>query len=97
MIVVNYPSSVLETLPREFLSFMYKVTKPKPKLYRQPDQGETIEKSFLLQLQETSCLQSLKLMRDFNHMDVFWESNTAASKQSRRLLACVSDNFLVQV
>lgn len=50
MIVVNYPSSVLETLPREFLSFMYKVTKPKPKLYRQPDQGETIEKSFLLQL-----------------------------------------------
>lgn len=34
---------------------------------------------------------------DFNHSDVCWESNTVGCKQSRRLLECTENNFLVQV
>ncbi|XP_068520926.1 uncharacterized protein [Anas acuta] len=65
--------------------------------YRPPDQGEPFDEAFLLQLQEAPCSRALILMGDLNHPDVCWESYTAGSKQSRRLLECVEDNFLVQV
>lgn len=37
------------------------------------------------------------LMRDLNHLDVYWESNTASCKQTRSLLECSENNFLVQI
>ncbi|GAB0206445.1 hypothetical protein GRJ2_003110100 [Grus japonensis] len=36
--------------------------------YRPPDQGEPIDKAFLLQLQEASCSQALILLGDFDHL-----------------------------
>ncbi|XP_035169883.1 uncharacterized protein LOC118159406, partial [Oxyura jamaicensis] len=65
--------------------------------YRPPDQGESVDEAFLLQLQELSCSQALILMEDFNHPDICWGSGTAGSRQSRRFLEFVEDNFLVQV
>ncbi|GAB0204009.1 mitochondrial enolase superfamily member 1 [Grus japonensis] len=62
-----------------------------------PDQGEPIDKAFLLQLQEASCLQALILLGDFNHPDICWKSSMATYRQSRRLLECIEDNFLSQV
>lgn len=56
-----------------------------------------MDEAFLLQLKEGSCSQLLILMRNFNHLDVCWESNTMGSKQSRGLLYCIEDNFLIQV
>jgi len=37
------------------------------------------------------------LMGVFNYPSVYWESNTAGCKQSRRLLEYAEDNFLVQL
>lgn len=37
------------------------------------------------------------LLKDFNHPDICWESSTVSCKQSRRLLECVEDNFLIRV
>jgi len=34
---------------------------------------------------------------DFNHPDISWKSSTASCRQSRRLLECIKDNFLIQV
>ncbi|GAB0207924.1 hypothetical protein GRJ2_003258100 [Grus japonensis] len=36
-------------------------------------------------------------MGDFNHPDICWRDNTAGHKQSRKILECVDDNFLLQV
>ena len=36
-------------------------------------------------------------MGDFNHSNICWRDNTAWHKQSRRLLECIDDNFLLQV
>lgn len=36
-------------------------------------------------------------MRNFNHLDVFWENNMRACNKYRRFLECVDQNFLVQV
>jgi len=65
--------------------------------YRPPDQGETVDEAFLLQLQEASCSQALVLMGDFSHLDICWNSGMAGDRQSRRFLESVEDNFLVQV
>ncbi|GAB0203436.1 hypothetical protein GRJ2_002809200 [Grus japonensis] len=65
--------------------------------YRPLNQGEPIDKAFLLQLQEASCSQALILLGDFNHPDICWKSSTASCRQSRRLLECIEDNFLSQV
>jgi len=65
--------------------------------YKLPCQGESVDEAFLLQLQEALCLQALILMGDFKCLNVCWESHTAGCKQSRRLLECITDNFLVQV
>ena len=38
--------------------------------YRPPDQGEPVDKAFLLQLQEVLHLQSHIQTKDFNHSDI---------------------------
>jgi len=38
--------------------------------YRLPDQEESTDEAFLLQLQEASCSQVLVLLGDFNHTDI---------------------------
>ncbi|PKU41811.1 glycerol kinase [Limosa lapponica baueri] len=43
--------------------------------YRPPNQGEPIDKAFLLQLQEASHSQALILLGDFNHPDICWKSS----------------------
>jgi len=63
--------------------------------YRPPGQAEPVDKAFLLQLQEASCLQDLILTGDFNHSDIFWENNTASCKQSQRILGSAYDNSLL--
>lgn len=42
--------------------------------YRLLDHGDPAHEAFLLQLEETSCSQTL-LMGDFNHLNICWESN----------------------
>ena len=54
--------------------------------YMPRDQGEPVDKAFLLQLQEVPHSQALVLMGDFNHPDVCWDSGMAGSRQSRRFL-----------
>jgi len=65
--------------------------------YRPPDQGEPVDKAFLLQLQEVSHLWGLVWMGDITHLDICWDSSIAGGRKSRRLLESVEDNFLVQV
>lgn len=65
--------------------------------YRPPNQEELADEALLLQLQETSCSQSLILLEDFRHLDVCWESHITGSKQFRRLLESIEDIFLIQV
>ena len=50
--------------------------------YRPPDQGESFDEAFLLQLQEALCLQALTLMGDFNHPDICWNSCMEGDRQS---------------
>ncbi|PKU32237.1 tbc1 domain family member 4-like [Limosa lapponica baueri] len=42
-------------------------------------------------------VQTLILIGDFNRLDIYWKSSTVNCKQSRRLLECIEDNFLVQL
>jgi len=60
--------------------------------YRPPDQGQPTDEAFFLELQETSHSQSLI----FNHPNICWKSSMASSRQSRRFLECIEDNFLSQ-
>ncbi|KAK4827189.1 hypothetical protein QYF61_015151 [Mycteria americana] len=64
---------------------------------RPPDQGEPTDETFFLQLWEASCSQSLVLLGDVSHPDICGKSSTASSRQSRKLLQCIEDNFLTQV
>lgn len=66
-------------------------------LLQLPDQGEPIEETFLLQLQEASCSQAPVLLGDFSHLDIYWESTKAGCGQSRELLQCMENSFLSQV
>ncbi|KAK4816041.1 hypothetical protein QYF61_011049 [Mycteria americana] len=61
------------------------------------DQEEKVDEELFLQLQEASCSRALILTGDFNHPDICWKRSTVNCKQSRKLLVCVEDNFLVQV
>jgi len=36
-------------------------------------------------------------MGDFRYLDICWENNMVSCKQSRRLLECINDNFLVHI
>jgi len=65
--------------------------------YRLPNQGESIDETFFLQLQEALRSQSLVLLGDFNHPNICWKSNMASCRKSRRSLECFGDNFLSQV
>ena len=65
--------------------------------YRPPDRGEPIAKAFLLQIQKASHAQPLVLLGVFSHPDICWKISTAGSRQSRRLLERIEDNFLSQV
>ncbi|KAM9590888.1 uncharacterized protein ACIBXB_005928 isoform 1-T2 [Morphnus guianensis] len=65
--------------------------------YRPPDQVEETDESFYKQLAVVSESRALVLVGDFNFPDVCWKYNTAVSKQSRRFLECVEDNFLTQL
>lgn len=37
------------------------------------------------------------LVGNFNHSDICWKSSTVNCKQSRKVLECTEDNFLVQM
>lgn len=50
-----------------------------------------------LQLQEASHSQTLVLLGNFNHPDIYWESSTTSCKQCRRILECMEGSFLGQV
>jgi len=52
--------------------------------YRPPNQEEVVDEAFFRQLEETSCLQALLLMRSLNHPDTCWKGNAAGRKHSRR-------------
>ena len=65
--------------------------------YRPPDQGEPVDEVYLLQLQEALRSQSLVLLGDFSHPDIYWKSSMASCRQSRKLLECIEDNFLSQL
>lgn len=62
--------------------------------YRLPNQHKNANELLFLQLQEKSCLQTLVQLGDFNDCDIYWESSTASSKYSSRVL---ENNFLIQV
>ena len=53
------------------------------------DQEEVVDEAFFSQLEESSCLQAVVLMRDFSRSDICWKDNTAKQKQSRRFLECI--------
>lgn len=61
--------------------------------YKPPDQGEDVDKMFLLQLQNASCLQAVILLEDLNHPDICWKYSTENCKQPSRLLKRVKDCF----
>ena len=65
--------------------------------YRPPDQGEPTDESSFLQLQEASYSQSLVLLGDINHPDIYWKSSMVSCRLCRRFLECIDDNFLNQV
>ncbi|KAJ7427099.1 hypothetical protein WISP_09642 [Willisornis vidua] len=61
------------------------------------DQVELIDsQDVLVQLQEASNSPAVILLKDFKHPKD-WKKTTASSRQSRRLLECLKDNFLSQV
>lgn len=65
---------------------------------RLPDQGEPVEEGLVASITKSFVLVgSHILMRDLNHLDVYWEGNTASCKQTRSLLECLENNFLVKV
>ncbi|KAM9590859.1 uncharacterized protein ACIBXB_005907 [Morphnus guianensis] len=65
--------------------------------YRLPDQVEETDETFYKRLAVVSESCALVLVGDFNFPDICWKYNTAESKQSRRFLECVEDNFLTQL
>lgn len=56
-----------------------------------PYQGEVVDEAFFRQLEESSRLQALVLVRDFSRFDIWWKDNTAKQKQSRRFLECIDE------
>ncbi|GAB0210046.1 hypothetical protein GRJ2_003470400 [Grus japonensis] len=65
--------------------------------YRPPDQGDRVDEALYRQIGAASRSQALVLMGDFNHSDICWRGNTAGHKESRKILECIDDNFLLQV
>ncbi|GAB0203837.1 hypothetical protein GRJ2_002849300 [Grus japonensis] len=65
--------------------------------YRPPEQGDRADEALYRQIGAASHSQALVLMGDFSHPDIHWRDNAAEHKQSRKILECVDDNFLLQV
>jgi len=65
--------------------------------YRPPNQDEEADEVFYKRLAEVSQLLALVLMGDFILPDMCWKYNTGETKQSRRFLERVEDNFLMQL
>ncbi|PKU42865.1 rna-directed dna polymerase from mobile element jockey-like [Limosa lapponica baueri] len=65
--------------------------------YRPPNQDEEADEVFYKRLAEVSQLPALVLVGDFNLPDICWKYNTAESRQARRFLECMEDNFLTQL
>ena len=64
-------------------------------VYHRPSYQE--EEVDVLFLQDASCSQALIWIDFFSHPDTLWKSSTTNCKQSRKLLECIGDNFLVYV
>jgi len=60
-------------------------------------QDKQADEALYRQTGEVSRSKALVLMGDFNHPDIFWRENASGHRQSRRLLECVDDNFLLHV
>ncbi|PKU46160.1 rna-directed dna polymerase from mobile element jockey-like [Limosa lapponica baueri] len=65
--------------------------------YRPPNQDEEADEVLYKWLAEVSQSPALVLVGDFNLPDVCWKYNTAESRQDRRFLECMEDNFLTQL
>ncbi|PKU42080.1 rna-directed dna polymerase from mobile element jockey-like [Limosa lapponica baueri] len=65
--------------------------------YRPPNQDEQADELFFKRLGEVSQSTALVLVGDFNLPDICWKYNTAESRQARRFLECMEDNFLTQL
>lgn len=52
--------------------------------YKPPDQAQSVDQVFFLQLQEESWSQALILLGDCNHPDIGWKSSTVSCRQSMR-------------
>ncbi|PKU41387.1 rna-directed dna polymerase from mobile element jockey-like [Limosa lapponica baueri] len=65
--------------------------------YRPPNQDEQTDEVFYKWLAEDSQLPALVLVGDFNLPDICWKYNTAESRQARRFLEYMEDNFLTQL
>ncbi|PKU47352.1 dtw domain-containing protein 2 [Limosa lapponica baueri] len=65
--------------------------------YRLPDQKTQADEALYRLIEAASRSQALVLMGDFSHPDNCRRDNTAGHEQSRKLLECVNDNFLLQV
>ncbi|PKU34200.1 hypothetical protein llap_15501 [Limosa lapponica baueri] len=76
-----------------FNSPVWPVRKPN----RPPNQDEQADEVFYKRLAEVSQSPALVLVGDFNLPDICWEYNTAESRQARRFLECMEDNFLTQL
>ncbi|PKU36607.1 adaptin ear-binding coat-associated protein 1 [Limosa lapponica baueri] len=64
---------------------------------RPPNQDEQVDEALYKRLAEVSQLPALVLVGDFNLPDICWKGNTAESRQARRFLKCMEDNFLTQL
>ncbi|PKU45166.1 mitochondrial fission process protein 1 [Limosa lapponica baueri] len=65
--------------------------------YRPPNQDEQVDEVFCKRLAAASQTPALVLVGDFNLPDICWKYNTAESRQVRRFLECMEDNFLTQM
>lgn len=65
--------------------------------YRPPNQDEEADEAPYKRLAEVSKSPPLVPMEDFNLLGICWKYSTAEKKQSKRLLECMEENFLVQL
>ncbi|TRZ14353.1 hypothetical protein HGM15179_012750 [Zosterops borbonicus] len=65
--------------------------------YYPPNKEEEVDNLFFKQLENVSGTLPLVLLGDFSLPDICWELNTAERRQSRKLLECIEENFLLQL
>ena len=64
--------------------------------YGLPNQREETDETFEKQITGFSKRHDVVVMGGFNYPDICWEANSAKYGPSKKLLACVADNFLLQ-